>query len=328
MRIARLVATIGVAGALLSRPVHAQGPTPLQKADALFNAGRALLDAGEYADACPKFAEANTLAPGLGVTLYLADCYERLGKTASALVEFRHAVALAKQRNDKRQAVAAARATALLPRVPKLIIEVSPEAKAQGVQITKDGVPLPPTQWGVSSDIDPGDHVLDIAAEGKAPRHVVVHLAADERTRTESVGPLDNPPAAPVAAAPAVPATPKVGVADDRTFIIASIASAGAGVVGIAIGAGLGVAAKSKLTDSNADCDAQNQCTPAGLSARASAEHLANGATAAFVIGGAAITAGAVLFLVRPKSGTASASLRVSPDIARSGGGVTFGGAF
>src|SRR5271156_3731975 len=84
-------ALLACAIALTSFPAWAQKTAEVGKADALFNAGRSLLDAGEYADACPKFAESQKLAPGLGVTLYLADCYERLGRTHSALMEFKRA---------------------------------------------------------------------------------------------------------------------------------------------------------------------------------------------------------------------------------------------
>src|SRR5882672_9354066 len=88
---------------------HAQTPAQVQahneelaRADSLFNAAKALLDSGQYVDACAKFAESKRLAPGLGVTLYLADCYERIGRTASAWTEFLSAEGLARQRNDKR----------------------------------------------------------------------------------------------------------------------------------------------------------------------------------------------------------------------------------
>ena len=55
---------------------RAQTRDDVARAEALFNAGRALVEGGRYADACAKFAESKRLAPGLGVTLYLADCYE------------------------------------------------------------------------------------------------------------------------------------------------------------------------------------------------------------------------------------------------------------
>ena len=48
---------------------RAQSKDDIARADALFNAAKALTDAGNYADACAKFAESKRLAPGLGVTL-------------------------------------------------------------------------------------------------------------------------------------------------------------------------------------------------------------------------------------------------------------------
>jgi len=335
----RLVAAVALLGLTVSGPALAQAPDPVHKADALFNAGRALLDAGEYADACPKFAEANALAPGLGVTLYLADCYERLGKTASSLVWFRRAVELAKAKNDKRGPVAGARADALVARVPTLVVKVSPEAQAQHVEITQDGARLPPSAWGVGGPIDPGDHVLDVRAEGKAPRHLVVRLAASAETRTETVGPLDAPtvevaPPAPLVAASLAPppqSPPSVQPASrpERAFLTAGLITAGVGVVGLGVGAALGLMAKSKLSDSNnGPCDATNHCTGAGLSLRSDAEHAGNEATIAFAVGGAAVAAGAIILIVRPKSGSAAASLGLSPAIARSGAGLNLGGEF
>src|SRR5579859_1882956 len=144
---------IGAAG--VSSPALAQQAPEVSKADALFNAGRSLLEAGEYADACPKFAEAEKIAPGLGVTLYLADCYERLGKTASALAEFHKAEQIAQQRADKREAVAHERAARLEAQVPALAIVVPPAAREPGLLITRDGERVPEEAWGTPALIDP-----------------------------------------------------------------------------------------------------------------------------------------------------------------------------
>ena len=74
LTLGRAVLAAGLSSVVLSTAPAGAATPNVGKADALFNAGRSLLEAGEYADACPKFAESQTLAPGLGVTLYLADC--------------------------------------------------------------------------------------------------------------------------------------------------------------------------------------------------------------------------------------------------------------
>ena len=70
-------------------------------AEALFNEGRSLVAGGHYSDACPKFEASQQLDPGLGTLLNLAECYEKLGKTASAWAEYREAIPLARASGSK-----------------------------------------------------------------------------------------------------------------------------------------------------------------------------------------------------------------------------------
>jgi hypothetical protein len=146
---------------------RAQSKEDIVNADALFNAAKALLDAGQVTDACAKFAESKRLAPGLGVTLYLADCYERIGRTASAWTEFRAAEGLARERSDRRAEVARARAETLEPKLERLTIDVTPTVPRAGLRILLDGGAVAAEEWGLPMAVDPGNHVV-IAA---APNH-------------------------------------------------------------------------------------------------------------------------------------------------------------
>src|SRR6266545_6749182 len=80
-------------------------------ARALFLEGRKLVDEGNYADACPKFEESLRLDPGTGTSFNLADCFEHVGRTASAWARFLDVAAASKAADQAdRERVARARA--------------------------------------------------------------------------------------------------------------------------------------------------------------------------------------------------------------------------
>src|SRR5260221_7405355 len=81
-------------------------------AEALFRAGRAAADKGDYVTACPKFEESNRLDPEVGTVFNLADCDEHLGKVASAWQLFKE-VAQRLSPADERVSIATSRAAAL-----------------------------------------------------------------------------------------------------------------------------------------------------------------------------------------------------------------------
>ena len=191
----RLSGSLTIAVILLATAeAQAQSKEDLARADALFNAGKALTDAGQFADACAKFAESKRLAPGLGVTLYLADCYEHIGRTASAWNEFRSAEGLARARNDKRADVARARAQGLEPKLFRMTIAVSPTVPLAGLQVLRDGVPVSQEEWGLPLPVDPGDHVVFVSAPGHKSKNFDVRLGADRQTATVQIDRLDDGP--------------------------------------------------------------------------------------------------------------------------------------
>src|SRR5271166_5257799 len=64
-------------------------------AQAIFDEGKRLMDAGQFAQACPKFADSEKLDPGVGTLLNLGVCYEKNGQTASAWATYKEAASAA-----------------------------------------------------------------------------------------------------------------------------------------------------------------------------------------------------------------------------------------
>src|SRR5690349_11155528 len=119
-----------------ARPSFAQSATDKAAAEALFQQGHTLLIANKLDEACPKLAESLRLDVGLGTMLYLAECYERSGKTASAWAQFREAQATAAKDKDPREKVARDRADKLEPNLSKLSIVVTSENDQADLVIT------------------------------------------------------------------------------------------------------------------------------------------------------------------------------------------------
>ena len=135
-------------------------------------------NAGNDAAACPKFLASKQLAPGVGVTLYLADCYERIGRNASAWKAFREGEKLARARDDKRAAVAAQRAAALEPTLGRLTVSATGQAAGAGTEVNVDGASLSREYWGSALAVDPGDHIVTVATPGQPAKTFVAHVDA------------------------------------------------------------------------------------------------------------------------------------------------------
>ena len=318
--VARLaLAAAGLAFVTLSPSrALAQSPTPNEaRADTLFNAAKQLRDGGQVADACPMFAESKRLSPAVGVTLYLADCYERLGRTASAWEQFRDAERLARERGDeKRAAVAHARAQALEAKLDRLTV-VSQPGLHEGWQVLVDGAPLPADRWNAALAVDPGDHVVTVQAPGQLPRSLSAHVdvstaAATVRIDDAAVASMPAPAAAgtPILAAAGTPAPASAGtptpasaesgaaetVSPEAAYAGSSsarlwggLALVGAGAVGVGFGTFFAVR-KSELENGGCSNDASL------------ADQAQTASTIAFAAGGVALVSALVVFVSAPSS--------------------------
>ena len=87
VRSIRAISCLGTIGFfLVARDAHGEpGAAEKATAEALFQQGTELMNEKQYAAACEKFAGSQQIDPALGTALRLADCNDRIGKTASAL---------------------------------------------------------------------------------------------------------------------------------------------------------------------------------------------------------------------------------------------------
>ena len=335
-----------VAGALalvwLSPGVaRADGSKPA--AEALFEEGRALVLQKRFSEACPKLAESLRLDPGTGTHLWLADCYEKSGQTASAWAEFREAAGTAAQQHDARAAVAQKRADSLETRLTKLVIVVPPEAELPGLEIRRDGMLVPATALRIPIPVDPGVHAVAAIAPQHQAWSTTVQLPTDPGVVSLNIPVLESDPvvASPAATPVATPGPalnlaaqpgdrpqPRETRADGRTQRIAGVVVGAVGVAGLAFGAYAGLHARGVYdgATSSGHCLPDNECDPAGKQDRSSAFGWATVSTIAIGTGLAAAAAGAIVYFTAPHDGAPSAG--VGATATTGGGEVVVEGAF
>src|SRR3954454_4731648 len=120
-------ANVVVAVCLSAAPAFA-GADEKIAAEALFDEGKRLMLEGKFAPACEKLEQSERVDPAIGTLLYLAECYEKSGRSASAWATFREASSAARAAGQAERArVGQERAARLEPALVRLTIMVPPE---------------------------------------------------------------------------------------------------------------------------------------------------------------------------------------------------------
>lgn len=301
-------------------------------AQTLYEQATAAMDEKDYEKACPKLEEVVRLIPeGLGAKLTLAECYEAMGRLATAWTHYltvEHAAAAANQK--EREQKAAARAAQLKPKLATLSVDVPEEARSiQELTVRRDDIELGEVQWGVEIPVDAGRHTITARAPGYSPWkrvesiadgekiNVVVSLIPEVQSHQNSntSNSIDN--------SSQIQPDSSTNRSWQRPLAFVALGLGGAGLVAGSILGGLTI---SKYNASVADyhCDINNTCDAEGLELRNQAIAFGNGSTVAFIAGGALAAAGAVLWLTAPSTSTQS-SARLSPRGPRWTAQVRFG---
>ena len=241
----QVIAWIGLSAALFQGRAAAQpadakeAPSLDPRAVELFREGRALMSEGKYGAACAKLEESLRRQRGIGTLYNTADCYEKLGHTAKAWRHFRDAASEATSAGQADRAAAAQeRADALEPTLMKLSIGVSAGARAiAGLELSRDGNPVPREEWEVAVPVDPGNYRVSATAPGRREWSSVVVVREPGKVVQVSVPELAVKESAPP------------DEAREERSVMPAIMLTGAAIAGVATGIGLTVAANRAADD-------------------------------------------------------------------------------
>jgi tetratricopeptide (TPR) repeat protein len=335
---ARLVASSAALCALLAAPgIHAQAQDQAA-ARALFEDGRRLLKDGKYEQACRTLEAASKLYSSPGILLNLGDCYEKLGRTASAWTEFGEAAAVAaRSRRSDQVSEAKRRQAAIEPKLTRLTIHVT--TAVTGLEVTRDQTDIASAAWGDAIPVDPGTHDVHAQAQGYEPWSTSIVVSTPGQTVTVEVPLLTaspTPPPAPpgheaetnpnttsgVAFMGTPPPAPPPSRVVDWVLVGSGLA------VGAAGGVLWGLGASHASGASHYDSKTENYQT--ALSDYNSAKTLYYVGLTGAAVGAATASVGLIL-LVSGRGGahrTEMGAVQALPWISTSGGGMQVAGGF
>ncbi|HEX2871258.1 MAG TPA: PEGA domain-containing protein [Polyangiaceae bacterium] len=307
-------------------------------AETLFRDAQRAMKAGNYAEACPKFAESQRLDPAVGTLMNLAACHEAAGQLASAWAEFTDAAAWAKREGRAdRLKVLEERLKQIEPRLSTATLVVSSAATELSVEL--DGSVIGRPAWNTPMPINPGRHKLRVSAPGFKDYTTEFEVGREKDAKRVAVPALEPAPAAPAspaasaAAAPSQPSPAKKAgpvsskpSSSSRTKRVAAYVTAGTGLGLVGVGSFFGVRAVSKMSESDAECP-NERCTATGAERSVEANSAANVANVCVGVGLAAIGVGAYLYFTSGSSKNEQAArVLLTPTAGPGAGGLLLRG--
>lgn len=306
---------LAVALAIQAGVARAEGGD--DRARSLFKEGRELASAGRYDAACPKFEESRRLFDGPGTQFNLADCWEHVGKLASARALFLEvATATHALGQSDREHAARARADALDAQVSHLVLRVADHTEGLALHLNGSSVTLEAQSAPVA--VDPGDVLVEATAPERESWKTSVAIPKEPATIIVEVPRLEAAPSPPpastddaarskpemstgatVATSHRVTGLERIGSRTTRNLL------AGAVAVG-AVTAGISwVLFQNKNTRAEGVCPNSTGCSADEIDRH---QDLVSGARTARTVGfvgvglaTAAVTTGVVLYLIGPR---------------------------
>ena len=271
----------------------------------LFEDGRRLMSLGEYEEALRSLTESQRLDPALGTRFNMAECYEKLGKLASAWAHY-VAVADGSERLDqmKRAAIARAKADELEPQLARIRIEVT--KRHEGLVVSRNGSEVGSAQWSKHLPVDTGAQTIEASAPDHESWRQTIEVPDNGAELTVTIPslvpvvlpPVEPPPPSriePVSAAPDTPPPPPPRSLTGQQ--IGGIVLTSVGVVSLGIGGAFGIVAKQRNDDAEARCPTPETCFADGAQLVEDARRAGNVSTALFVVGGVLVATGVIVLV-------------------------------
>jgi hypothetical protein len=309
--------SIAVSGA---RTILAAEPT---EAEILFREARKLARAGDWKDACPKFAESERLDPAPGTLLNLADCEEHFGSLVSAREHFSLA-ASGFPLGDEGRAVALGRVAVLDKRIAHVTLRLAADVPPSAV-VKKANVIVDPATLGQPVSTDPGMLDVVVSLTGHADRKYSLNVPEGGTVEQElQVGEVLATQPAVGTTVPAVeggsretgPAPGPPPPPTNHTALGLGIASLGVGAISLGVGAVTGILSLSDASTAKRDCDPTlRTCSEPGHNAAVSSGTLATVSTITLIAGGALAALGGSLLLFGPKGTESTTATAVIPFV-------------
>ncbi|MEO6603140.1 MAG: hypothetical protein ABIQ16_24860 [Polyangiaceae bacterium] len=190
------------AAALGSRTADADpAATDLSNAKQAFASAVRLEGNRLWAEAALELRRAIAVKDTPGLRFHLAHCELEQGHLVEASLEYDRASELLHQGTkapDVQKLLGPAR-EALLPRIPRVTVELPPDLRAPSASV--DGKAYPVSELALGVPLNPGRHVLRVTAAGHRPFAQVLELSEGEPETVRPHLAVAPPPAAPALAA-------------------------------------------------------------------------------------------------------------------------------
>jgi hypothetical protein len=316
---------IGLVATTVSAPLIGDAAPP-PDATALFDQGIKDMQAGNTDAACRELAASLARYSDSGTKGALAECYTKLGKIASAWNLWRDLADTEPDPSLRQDAVNNAKQ--LEARLPHFIVKLDAPI-ASGIQLVVRDTAVADATLAVPLPIDPGTFTV----RASAPDYndwTGSFQVTEGQTIVVEVSPLVAKPKPVVAQPREIAQTPPASFDDERDAQIATtrrsrhvlgISIAGGGLVAVGVGGVFGGIASSQWTTAKKDCGETIEMCPANSVSKAqsevnSARASALTSTIAMGVGGAALIAGAIAYLMAPNGEHASATaLQITPVV-------------